>query len=31
MTILTAGSGYAKLIFLTMRFCAPYPGENEKS
>ena len=26
MTILTAGSGCAKLIFLPMRFCAPYPG-----
>ena len=25
MTILTAGSGCAKLIFLPMRFCAPYP------
>ena len=27
MTILTAGSGCAKLIFLPMRFCAPYPGD----
>ena len=26
MTILTAGSGCAKLIFLPMQFCAPYPG-----
>ena len=25
MMILTAGSGCAKLIFLPMRFCAPYP------
>ena len=25
MTILTAGSGCAKLIFLPMRFCKPYP------
>ena len=25
MTILTAGSGCAKLIFLPMRFCASYP------
>ena len=25
MTILTAGSGCTKLIFLPMRFCAPYP------
>ena len=25
MLILTAGSGCAKLIFLPMRFCAPYP------
>ena len=25
MTILTAGSGCAKLIFLPMLFCAPYP------
>ena len=27
MMILTAGSGCAKLIFLPMRFCAPYPGD----
>ena len=27
MTILTAGSGCAKLIFLPMQFCAPYPGD----
>ena len=27
MTILTAGSGCAKLSFLPMRFCAPYPGD----
>ena len=27
MTILTAGSGCAKLIFSPMRFCAPYPGD----
>ena len=27
MTILTARSRCAKLIFLPMRFCAPYPGD----
>ena len=27
MTILTTGSGCAKLIFLPMRFCTPHPGD----